>query len=561
MPLALIARAAADAPDDETRLRHAVQFLAEAGAGFGAAYAFSRARADGRALSPALVETLLAVLRRGPSFGHWVRIVRECAVAAGPEARARLDAPAVGRDHEAFLAALGEFAGDAGPFGSKATGVRDAISAARGGGALPLLELMVVLRNRLYGHGHALPGELFEALATPALDAVSALVCAEPLLDGGWLGRVVARERGGEAGLGWERLSGTSARAEQLPLHDGIALGALYLVVPTEGRVFDLFPLVANVAAATERPSFGFFQRPVSRGPDGGNVQQVEYLDYLAAPVQSEAGVAATRDLLGLLSAFERAEQEAAASREAAAREEARRREAVNLVAETHARLDEVRSDAPRHDLSWLFAMLSECEQRLVRAEALDPAAGEATQLLRQVRHLIASRAIQSGDLNLAAMYVAALGGGAARSDPAAAALSRRLDAEWLRTDPGRNVELRRLATAFAALPVLTTAWYTAAVFAWAESGRTAGVVLGAVGGLGVAVQIGLQLSLGLARRGDERGLLRAVLVNYFGTITSLLTLNPVAVPVHLWAARHLSSLGTLKLAWRAERQMKERTT
>ena len=236
----------------------------------------------------------------------------------------------------------------------------------------------------------------------------------------------------------------------------------------------------------------------------------------------------------------------------------AREAEALSLFSQAEEAVAKLAKEAPLHGQDFVFKQLGEAEDFLVRAGQKNPDLGQVGERLAEVRTMLVETGIESGDLNMATLFLARLRSVAGK-EKESQKLKERLDALLLASDPRLHpgLKLAENLAVGAILAGLVWPWLFALVYhqAFAGSGT------GPKGSLAqpilflmhvpVAIAVASLRMIGRARTGEEVGHRRALLGAYFAAVTGAFTLNLPILACFVKIVRLLGSDDVVKLSWR----------
>lgn len=220
--------------------------------------------------------------------------------------------------------------------------------------------------------------------------------------------------------------------------------------------------------------------------------------------------------------------------------------QAEQLVLESLRDVERVKAEGPKHAPDFVFSTFGKVELQLEKALGLDASREDAVDTLRAVRYALVETGITSGDLNLASLYLDRLRTLGNEDDLRWRTLQGSLAAAWEVSDPGRNRGLRD-GQGLSLIGVLLSSLWALALWGMYEPDS----VLVAAALISSFPFLMISWDLTHARIGHERSLQRAIVVNYFATVLTLVTLNLVGTLLGLCIAASIAQKDSFALVWR----------
>jgi hypothetical protein len=182
-------------------------------------------------------------------------------------------------------------------FGSDWDSFKNPIREASRGGILGFLNLLVVFRNKVYGHSTMLPGSVARVLAGPALGAVTHVLGQSALLEGRMLARPRTDPLETADAQHWTRFAGVVE--ERVGPVDGAVDPELLSAVDAGKTPIPLSFFLAHDQDDSGLSRFGFFQGIAGRKKSLDRAKELSYLDYLGGPFRYAGTVSSLRAVVG----------------------------------------------------------------------------------------------------------------------------------------------------------------------------------------------------------------------------------------------------------------------
>lgn len=281
-PIAFMLRRAQNSKSSLAMFQNTSQYLAEMGTALAAAYWLGKVVDAQKTLSPALCGQLQSLVERGASFGKWVGILREASAQMGGLDALQNETVS----DELWDSFINNVKGHIDDLGEVALSVLSESKRVKKRGLIGVLELFVVVRNKVFGHGSMVPENVARNLTQPAMQLLMTVFSSKLLFEGSTLSKTSIDVLGEGEIRFWENLKGLDAQValhvQSLPKPETVSEHCLYFTTRA-GDCISLGPWFVLQEDESGLQKFGIFQnaKNYKRNDTDITCKKLEYLDYM----------------------------------------------------------------------------------------------------------------------------------------------------------------------------------------------------------------------------------------------------------------------------------------